>query len=87
MTLTTNICFLGIVSKIWKEDSFFGSQYLNGINPTLIKKCFKIPGNFSVDEQMVASSLGTSTSLETELQVRAFSGLDIMVRANGIKQA
>ncbi|XP_073469609.1 hydroperoxide isomerase ALOXE3-like [Aquarana catesbeiana] len=58
----------GIVSEIWKEDSFFGSQYLNGINPTLIKKCFKIPRNFSVCEQMVASSLGTSTNLETELQ-------------------
>ncbi|PIO15289.1 hypothetical protein AB205_0195910, partial [Aquarana catesbeiana] len=44
----TSIDFYGIVSEIWKEDSFFGSQYLNGINPTLIKKCFKIPRNFSV---------------------------------------
>ncbi|XP_072266120.1 arachidonate 12-lipoxygenase, 12R-type-like [Pyxicephalus adspersus] len=57
-----------IVSEIWKEDSFFGSQYLNGINPTLIRKCFKIPENFPVDERMVASSLGTSTNLNKELQ-------------------
>ncbi|XP_073469606.1 polyunsaturated fatty acid lipoxygenase ALOX15B-like isoform X1 [Aquarana catesbeiana] len=57
-----------IVSKIWKEDAFFGSQYLNGINPTLIKKCVKIPGNFPVTEQMVAPSLGASTNLQKELQ-------------------
>ncbi|XP_073469615.1 hydroperoxide isomerase ALOXE3-like isoform X4 [Aquarana catesbeiana] len=58
----------GLVSEIWKEDSFFGSQYLNGVNPSLIKKCFKIPENFSVVDEMVASSLGPSTNLETELQ-------------------
>ncbi|XP_077340070.1 hydroperoxide isomerase ALOXE3-like isoform X2 [Lithobates pipiens] len=57
-----------LVSEIWKEDSFFGSQYLNGVNPSLIKKCFKIPENFSVVDEMVASSLGPSTNLETELQ-------------------
>ncbi|XP_040196527.1 hydroperoxide isomerase ALOXE3-like isoform X4 [Rana temporaria] len=58
----------GLVSEIWKEDYFFGSQYLNGVNPSLIKKCFKIPENFSVVDEMVASSLGPSTNLETELQ-------------------
>ncbi|XP_018426423.1 PREDICTED: hydroperoxide isomerase ALOXE3-like [Nanorana parkeri] len=58
----------GIVSEIWKEDSFFGSQYLNGMNPILIKKCLKIPENFSVGDEMVASSLGASTNLEKELQ-------------------
>ncbi|XP_072269462.1 hydroperoxide isomerase ALOXE3-like [Pyxicephalus adspersus] len=58
----------GIVREIWKEDSFFGSQFLNGNNPILIKKCFKIPGNFPVDNKMVASSLGTSTNLKQELQ-------------------
>ncbi|XP_072268286.1 hydroperoxide isomerase ALOXE3-like [Pyxicephalus adspersus] len=57
-----------IVSEIWKEDSFFGSQYLNGINPTQIRKCFKIPENFPVHEHMVAPSLGTSTNLNNELQ-------------------
>ncbi|XP_040195266.1 hydroperoxide isomerase ALOXE3-like [Rana temporaria] len=57
-----------IVSKIWKEDSFFGNQYLNGLNPTLIKKCVKIPGNFPVTDQMVAPSLGAHTNLQKELQ-------------------
>ncbi|XP_075054925.1 hydroperoxide isomerase ALOXE3-like [Mixophyes fleayi] len=56
------------VSEIWKEDYFFGGQFLNGINPRLIKKCFKIPENFPVGDDMVAASLGTSTNLHKELE-------------------
>ncbi|XP_068123007.1 hydroperoxide isomerase ALOXE3-like [Hyperolius riggenbachi] len=56
------------VAKMWKEDSFFGYQYLNGHNPTVIKKCFQTPGNFPVDDRMVAHSLGTSTSLQNEME-------------------
>ncbi|KAM9319810.1 hydroperoxide isomerase ALOXE3-like [Gastrophryne carolinensis] len=56
------------VSKRWKEDAFFGDQYLNGVNPILTKKCFKLPENFPVGEEMVAPSLGTSTSLQKELE-------------------
>ncbi|XP_068121985.1 hydroperoxide isomerase ALOXE3-like [Hyperolius riggenbachi] len=57
-----------IVSKLWKEDFFFGHQYLNGYNPVLIKKCLKIPENFPVDDRMVAHSLGTCTSLQNEIE-------------------
>ncbi|XP_075054039.1 polyunsaturated fatty acid lipoxygenase ALOX15B-like [Mixophyes fleayi] len=57
-----------VVAEIWKEDQFFGSQYLNGLNPTLIKKCFKIPENFPVNANMVAASLGSSTNLHEELE-------------------
>ncbi|XP_077340447.1 hydroperoxide isomerase ALOXE3-like [Lithobates pipiens] len=57
-----------LVCEIWKEDQFFGSQYLNGLNPILIKKCFRIPKKFPVNEQMVAPSVGASTNLEKELQ-------------------
>ncbi|XP_073517186.1 polyunsaturated fatty acid lipoxygenase ALOX15B-like [Phyllobates terribilis] len=56
------------VSRIWNEDSFFGYQYLNGVNPMLIKKCTRLPENFPVSSSMVAASLGTSTDLEKELQ-------------------
>ncbi|XP_075193819.1 polyunsaturated fatty acid lipoxygenase ALOX15B-like isoform X2 [Anomaloglossus baeobatrachus] len=56
------------VFRIWKEDSFFGYQFLNGVNPMLIKKCIKLPENFPVSSSMVASSLGTSTDLVKELQ-------------------
>ncbi|XP_063806747.1 polyunsaturated fatty acid lipoxygenase ALOX15B-like [Pseudophryne corroboree] len=57
-----------VVAEIWKEDYFFGSQYLNGINPTQIKKCSKILENFPVSDNMVAASLGTTTSLQQELK-------------------
>ncbi|KAM4796290.1 polyunsaturated fatty acid lipoxygenase ALOX15B [Rhinophrynus dorsalis] len=56
-----------LVAQMWKEDSFFGYQFLNGINPVMIQKCFKIPKNFPVDDDMVSSYLGKS-SLHDEIQ-------------------
>ncbi|XP_054866296.1 polyunsaturated fatty acid lipoxygenase ALOX15B-like [Amphiprion ocellaris] len=32
----------------WKEDAFFGYQYLNGVNPVLIQRCKVLPGNFPI---------------------------------------
>ncbi|XP_063807650.1 polyunsaturated fatty acid lipoxygenase ALOX15B-like [Pseudophryne corroboree] len=58
-----------VIDELWKEDSFFGSQYLNGNNPNLIRKCSKIPENFPVTNNMVAASLGTTTSLQKELEI------------------
>ncbi|XP_036955734.1 polyunsaturated fatty acid lipoxygenase ALOX15B-like isoform X2 [Acanthopagrus latus] len=50
------------VQKHWKEDVFFGYQYLNGINPMLIRRCTALPSNFPVTDNMVflhgQSSLG-----------------------------
>uniref|UniRef100_A0A8C4YGR4 Arachidonate lipoxygenase 3 n=1 Tax=Gopherus evgoodei TaxID=1825980 RepID=A0A8C4YGR4_9SAUR len=56
------------VIEHWQEDSFFGYQYLNGFNPVLIRKCTALPENFPVTQEMVAGSLGESTSLQEELQ-------------------
>uniref|UniRef100_A0A4W5R274 Arachidonate 15-lipoxygenase type B n=1 Tax=Hucho hucho TaxID=62062 RepID=A0A4W5R274_9TELE len=52
----------------WKEDQFFGYQYLNSSNPMLIRRCSKLPANFPVTEEMVKSSLRGSSSLLRELQ-------------------
>ncbi|XP_051801144.1 polyunsaturated fatty acid lipoxygenase ALOX15B-like [Acanthochromis polyacanthus] len=34
--------------KHWKEDAFFGYQYLNGVNPILIRRCKVLPRNFPI---------------------------------------
>ncbi|XP_028445223.1 arachidonate 5-lipoxygenase-like [Perca flavescens] len=41
------------VQKHWKEDAFFGYQYLNGVNPILIRRCSALPDNFPVTDDMV----------------------------------
>ncbi|KAF1395303.1 hypothetical protein PFLUV_G00010140 [Perca fluviatilis] len=41
------------VQEHWKEDAFFGYQYLNGTNPMLIRRCSALPDNFPVTDNMV----------------------------------
>ncbi|CAL8291706.1 unnamed protein product [Boreogadus saida] len=52
----------------WKEDAFYGYQFLNGVNPSIIRNCPHLPSNFPVTEEMVQPSLGAGTSLQKEIQ-------------------
>ncbi|MBN3313013.1 LOX5 lipoxygenase, partial [Atractosteus spatula] len=56
------------VMEHWREDWFFGFQFLNGSNPRMIQRCRKIPENFAVSGDMVQGSLGPQTNLSKELK-------------------
>ncbi|CAN9507480.1 unnamed protein product [Ophioblennius macclurei] len=56
------------VENHWDDDDFFGYQFLNGINPNLIKKCEKLPPNFPVTDEMVKPSLKEGSSLQGEME-------------------
>ncbi|XP_037350223.1 polyunsaturated fatty acid lipoxygenase ALOX15B-like isoform X2 [Talpa occidentalis] len=56
------------VFEHWREDTFFASQFLNGLNPVLIRRCRCLPKNFPVTDAMVAPVLGPGTCLQAELE-------------------
>ncbi|KAJ8783728.1 hypothetical protein J1605_008771 [Eschrichtius robustus] len=56
------------VFEHWQEDAFFAYQFLNGLNPVLIRRCHHLPKNFPVTDAMVAPALGPGTSLQAELE-------------------
>ncbi|CAI5638824.1 unnamed protein product [Oreochromis niloticus] len=41
------------VCNHWKEDAFFGYQFLNGTNPMLIQRCTQLPSNLPVTDKTV----------------------------------
>lgn len=57
------------VTEHWCEDSFFGYQYLNGVNPVMLHCLSSLPSKLPVTNDMVASLLGPGTCLQTELEV------------------
>ncbi|KAM4618195.1 hydroperoxide isomerase ALOXE3-like [Polymixia lowei] len=56
------------VSEHWMEDDFYGYQFLNGVNPTVIQRCSELPSNFPVTEEMVQPFLEDGSSLRTEMK-------------------
>ncbi|CAM9125217.1 unnamed protein product [Bubo scandiacus] len=56
------------VARRWREDDFFGYQFLNGNNPIVIRRCAALPPKFPVTPEMVASSLGGGTHLDKEME-------------------
>uniref|UniRef100_A0A3P9IZ88 Lipoxygenase domain-containing protein n=1 Tax=Oryzias latipes TaxID=8090 RepID=A0A3P9IZ88_ORYLA len=55
------------VMKHWREDAFFGYQFLNGVNPMMIRRCKTLPSKFPVPSNMI---FGKSwLTLRTEMKV------------------
>ncbi|XP_039981087.1 hydroperoxide isomerase ALOXE3 [Xiphias gladius] len=65
---TKNTKMSEYVTEHWKEDDFYGSQFLNGINPNVIKRCSELPPNFPVTEKMVKPFLEEGCSLQEEMK-------------------
>ncbi|XP_019956753.1 polyunsaturated fatty acid lipoxygenase ALOX15B-like [Paralichthys olivaceus] len=54
------------VREQWKNDAFFASQYLNGVNPIMIRCCKALPENFPVTDDKVFLHGQGSLKEETE---------------------
>uniref|UniRef100_A0A3Q2YH23 Hydroperoxide isomerase ALOXE3-like n=1 Tax=Hippocampus comes TaxID=109280 RepID=A0A3Q2YH23_HIPCM len=59
----------GRVSQLWKNDDFFAYQFLNGVNPYMIRRCSKLPPNFPVTDEMVKPFLAKGTTLTKEMEI------------------
>nr|XP_033478829.1 arachidonate 12-lipoxygenase, 12R-type-like [Epinephelus lanceolatus] len=58
------------VQQHWRDDDFFAYQYLNGVNPMVIKRCSALPDNFPVTDEMVFP--GDQFSLADEMKGNIF---------------
>ena len=56
-------------AEYWKDDRFFGSQFLNGSNPDSLKRCTELPSNFPVTQELVGNLLDSGDTLESALAV------------------
>ena len=57
------------LAEHWKDDAFYGYQFLNGVHPSMIRNCRQLPSNFPVTEELVQPFLEAGTSLQQEIQV------------------
>lgn len=54
------------VQKNWKSNAFFGFQFLNGVNPVLIRRCTSLPINLPLSNDMVTLECGASLADEMQ---------------------
>lgn len=60
---------LPIAAEYWRDDVWFGAQFLNGSNPEVIQKCKELPKNFPVQGEKVEKLLDRGYTLEKAIKV------------------
>lgn len=67
------------------EDDFYGYQFLNGVNPTVIQRCSELPSNFAVTEEMIQPFLEDGSCLHEEMKVcrKYFGRIDTEPHSQG----
>ena len=56
-------------AEYWRDDVWFGAQFLNGSNPEVIRRCEKLPDNFPVKNEMVDKLLDRGYNLNKAIKV------------------
>ncbi|XP_015255315.1 PREDICTED: arachidonate 15-lipoxygenase B-like, partial [Cyprinodon variegatus] len=56
------------VKDHWKDDDFFGYQFLNGLNPMVIRRCDTLPDNFPVTDDMISKHSNGPSWLDQEIK-------------------
>ena len=56
-------------AEYWRDDVWFGSQFLNGSNPEVIRRCKQLPQNFPVKNEMVDKLLDRGYNLNMAIKV------------------
>lgn len=59
----------------WRTDEEFGREFLDGVNPVMIKRCTEPIEKFPVTSDMVGNLLDRGLSLHEEMKVINFSVL------------
>ena len=54
----------------WRNDVWFGRQFLNGCNPEMITRCTHLPEKFPVTEEIISNLLDRGTTLKQAMEVR-----------------
>ncbi|KAJ3610994.1 hypothetical protein NHX12_021010 [Muraenolepis orangiensis] len=54
------------VQQNWRKDSLFGYQFLNGVNPMVIRRCLVLPENLPIREDLLFLHGGNSLAEEMQ---------------------
>uniref|UniRef100_A0AAV2KF02 Uncharacterized protein n=1 Tax=Knipowitschia caucasica TaxID=637954 RepID=A0AAV2KF02_KNICA len=73
------------VMQNWKDDSFFGFQFLNGVNPNAIKRCSQLPSNFPITNWMLMDCVSAGWTV-SQLDGLCLSWMDCVSAGGTVSQ-